>query len=378
MTNVYLVGGYLRDLLRGEPSRDRDYAVKDDALNIATEAAEKYNGTFIELQKDRMFRVVLKDMSIIDFNVMDEKIDDDLMKRDYTVNALAWSPETGLIDPSRGLDDIDRKKLRVVRPGNLSDDPLRVLRGYRLSAQLGFTIGTKTRTHMRKYAHRLSAVSHERITEELFKLLNHNNSFNYIKLCLNDNVLNEIIDLSITKLSNNLRDINALEQYLDYAENKYKYLSDVIRCNVSQGLTLSGLLKLSLLLTKSTHNQLRISNILKNKVNKINSALFLHSGRITDKRLFDIFEISDECAMETAVILTAIKKKYVDKYMKRAQEYLSFRDKPLLNGNEIKRILNLDSCSAIGSAKTHILRRRFLGLTLTKTEARSWIISNLT
>jgi hypothetical protein len=66
------------------------------------------------------------------------------------------------------------------------------------------------------------------------------------------------------------------------------------------------------------------------------------------------------------------------KYINRAQEYLLFRDNPLLNGNEIKKILNLNSCRAVGSAKTDILRRRFLGLTSTKPEARSWIISNLT
>jgi tRNA nucleotidyltransferase/poly(A) polymerase len=211
---------------------------------------------------------------------------------------MAWSPETGLIDPSSGLEDIDRKKMRVVRPVNLGEDPLRVLRGYRLSAQLGFSIDSNTRIQMRKYAHMLNVVSHERITEELFKLLNHNNSFNYLKLCLNDNVLNEVIDLSKTKLSAHIREINSLEQYLNYAKKNITNLSKVISCTVSQGLTGSGLLKLTLLLSKSKQSSLKISNILKNKINKINNGLMLHSGRITNKRLFDIFETSGECANE--------------------------------------------------------------------------------
>ena len=169
-----------------------------------------------------------------------------------------------------------------------------------------------------------------------------------------------------------------MEQYLYYAEKKFSYLSYDISRTISQGLTVYGMLKLALLISKSNKCSLRLSNTLINKVNKINSALMLYSGRITNKRLFDIFETSDECAHETALLITAMKKNYVYKYINRAREYLLLRNKPLLNGNEIMRMLNLDSSKAVGSVKTDILRRQFLGLTTTKSEARSWMISNLT
>lgn len=70
----------------------------------------------------------------------------DLARRDYTVNAIAWDVRAGeLSDPFDGRGDLTRRTLRAIAEANLVDDPLRLLRGYRLAAQLDFAIEPGTR-----------------------------------------------------------------------------------------------------------------------------------------------------------------------------------------------------------------------------------------
>jgi poly(A) polymerase len=99
---------------------------------------------------------------------------DDLSRRDFTVNAMAARlPSHELIDPFGGMQDLKRQVLRT--PGapevSFSDDPLRILRAARFTAQLGFTVAPGTRAAMTELAPRLSIVSEERISAELAKLL---------------------------------------------------------------------------------------------------------------------------------------------------------------------------------------------------------------
>ena len=100
-------------------------------------------------------------------------LEEDLKRRDFTINAMAYNPSRGLVDLFGGVDDIERKIIRCV--GNpqerFTEDALRIMRAVRFSAQLGFTIEDETRKALKVLAPNLKYVSAERIQVELVKLL---------------------------------------------------------------------------------------------------------------------------------------------------------------------------------------------------------------
>jgi poly(A) polymerase len=103
-----------------------------------------------------------------------DSLEDDLVRRDFTVNAMALRlPEKKLVDPSGGLEDLVAKRLTTPSAPERSfgDDPLRMLRAARFTAQLGFTVDDPTRAAMYALANRISIISAERISDELSKLL---------------------------------------------------------------------------------------------------------------------------------------------------------------------------------------------------------------
>ena len=100
-------------------------------------------------------------------------LEEDLKRRDFTINAMAYHPDRGLVDLFRGMDDIRAEIIRCV--GNplerFGEDALRILRAVRFSAQLGFSIEAETKTGIEELAPNLKLVSAERIQTELVKLL---------------------------------------------------------------------------------------------------------------------------------------------------------------------------------------------------------------
>lgn len=100
-------------------------------------------------------------------------IEEDLRRRDFTMNAMAWHPERGLLDPHEGRADIERGVIRVVGDPSkrFAEDALRILRACRFASQLGFVIDGDTYEAMLSHKHLLARVSTERVTHELDRLL---------------------------------------------------------------------------------------------------------------------------------------------------------------------------------------------------------------
>ena len=101
------------------------------------------------------------------------RLSDDLCRRDFTINAMAYHPDRGLTDLYGGMEDLSRHVIRCVGDPmeRFSEDALRILRAYRFAAQLGFSIEEKTRDAARALAGTLRKISAERIRTELMKLL---------------------------------------------------------------------------------------------------------------------------------------------------------------------------------------------------------------
>ncbi len=183
---AYAVGGAVRDCLLGKAASDFDVATS--ATPSETVAAFSGCKTFLTGEKHGTVTVLLgESIEITTFrsdglyedkrrpkNVKFVKsIAEDLSRRDFTVNALAYSPKTGIIDLYGGLSDLKEKILRAVGDPEtrFDEDALRILRALRFSATLGFEIEENTGAAIKKLKSNLGAVSAERIFSELKKLL---------------------------------------------------------------------------------------------------------------------------------------------------------------------------------------------------------------
>jgi Poly A polymerase head domain/Probable RNA and SrmB- binding site of polymerase A len=173
--SCYLVGGALRDFFLKRPSNDFDFAMPGDPTPLARRFASRIGGSWFMLDRTRLqSRVVLKtnqNSIIYDFAPFrGASLNEDLFLRDFTVNALALNlcdPTGPLADPLASQDDLNKALLRACSPDVFQNDPLRVLRGVRLSATLAMTIEAETFVWMKNAVSALSAVAAERVTHEL-------------------------------------------------------------------------------------------------------------------------------------------------------------------------------------------------------------------
>ncbi|HHP51647.1 MAG TPA: polynucleotide adenylyltransferase, partial [Moorella mulderi] len=148
---VYLVGGVLRDLLLGREPQDRDYCVTgltgEEFQNLFPQAALVGKDFPVFILKGDTYALARREKKTAKgyrgfeiFSSPQVSIEEDLKRRDLTVNAMALDLSTGqLIDPYGGLEDLRRGILRAVSPA-FAEDPLRVYRTARLAAHLGFRV----------------------------------------------------------------------------------------------------------------------------------------------------------------------------------------------------------------------------------------------
>ncbi len=181
-TPLYLVGGTVRDWLLGRRSCDIDIAAPTSAGVLAKLfRAELGGGTIVDLSgpEDEAVRVVWhsEQVDFATFRAGTVSIEEDLQRRDFTLNAMAvplalltTEGEPGwLLDPTGGLADLRAGRIQHCS-GAFGADPLRMLRGYRLSATLGFHLVEGTRVEVKKYAARIGDAAAERIGYELQRI----------------------------------------------------------------------------------------------------------------------------------------------------------------------------------------------------------------
>lgn len=184
--HIYEVGGHLRDEFLGRRSHDIDLTTSarpDETIDILKKAGytsiyevgREYGTIGTRLASGKEVQIttyrgeVYPSTSRKPIVVFGDKLEEDLARRDFTINSLARSPLTGdIIDPYGGLIDIQNRVIRCVGNDNLrfAEDPLRMMRGVRFAVQLGFDLQCTF-----TYPSRLEIISQERIQEELNKIL---------------------------------------------------------------------------------------------------------------------------------------------------------------------------------------------------------------
>ena len=182
---IFLVGGLVRDRLLTRDTRDVDLALSKESLKAAGIFADRTGGTFVLLrQEGEMARVVLQGRTFDFAKFRGPDLEADLRCRDFTVNAIGLSLAQAFIerewvpfDPLNGIRDLQDRVLRMAAPDCFEQDPLRMLRAFRLSAQLGMTIDPDTGQAIQKSAPILTRSAPERIHQEWLGLLSQSSSF---------------------------------------------------------------------------------------------------------------------------------------------------------------------------------------------------------
>ena len=168
----YLVGGSIRDLGRQE-FHDRDITIKN-AEEFAKKIAEKWDAAFVTLDcENKIYRVVLRDkINYLDISELQgQSIEEDLRRRDFTINAIAYDLKAEkFIDVTGGLEDLKKGVLRHIKDENFEDDPLRILRAFRFMATTGFQMTTVLEAALKKYLPLALKPARKRISYELMKL----------------------------------------------------------------------------------------------------------------------------------------------------------------------------------------------------------------
>jgi poly(A) polymerase len=190
---TYIVGGAVRDLLMGKTPKDFDIVTGATPLAIK----RLFRNSRIIGKRFRLVHIVCKEkiFEVSTFRSLEEgtigntfgTIDDDVKRRDFTLNALYYDPiQEQVIDYVDGMNDIAKRRIMpVISLGTIfCDDPVRMVRAIKYAAMCGFTMPPGLIRKIKSNAHLLSEISPSRITEELVKIINSGFAYDIISLAL--------------------------------------------------------------------------------------------------------------------------------------------------------------------------------------------------
>lgn len=207
---LWLVGGSVRDIILGNPINDFDLTSEMPADELGELLLESHNGRKKSQSQFKTQKLIIKD-SVIDLatarteiyenpgslpKISLGNIEDDLMRRDFSINALAISlhPDNfgRLLDRINGYKDINQRLIRVLHPNSFQDDPSRLFRAVRYQIRLGFKIEKQTLALIKRDAQFIASISSARLRREIELILREENSIEMILEAANLTILSNV------------------------------------------------------------------------------------------------------------------------------------------------------------------------------------------
>lgn len=415
---VYIVGGFVRDYFLGRPRTDFDFTVVGNSIEFAEIVAKRFNSKAVLYERFLTAMVPLKNGIQLEFvgtrkeeYELDSRkpivtigtLEDDLRRRDFTINAMAASlkkHEFGkIIDLFDGKTDLQNKILRTpLEPRKtFEDDPLRMMRAIRFASQLSFNIHPETLDSIRIMNHRLKIISQERISAEFLKILSTEKPSIGLNLLSESGLLNKFFP--------DLEDLNGIEikqegsrqfahkdvfkhslmvvdNISNLTENVWLRFAALIhdiakpktkRYNPSIGWTFHGHEEIGARMVERIFRRFKFpldkSNYVETLVRLHQRPMMLVDSEITDsairrlafnagEALEDLFTL---CKADITTKNPNLSAQYLNNYEIVKQKVIDVQFKDKLNefqspvrGEEIMEICSLSPCKAVGLIKSNI------------------------
>ena len=223
-SRLYLVGGAVRDLLLGRVPEDLDFVLEGNALDFSHIVEREFDGYVVSESQFSTSKVRLGDLDL-DFamarnenyrnpgalpTVTRGSIDQDLGRRDFTMNAMAlpiyeWG-HLGVIDPYGGNEDIQNRRIRVLHERSFVDDATRIMRAVRYERRLRFVIEEKTEHMLRRDLSMLATISGDRIRSEFRKWMKEYNSLD-LMIRASDLGITQVVEPGLNRSVDFLKDL---------------------------------------------------------------------------------------------------------------------------------------------------------------------------
>ncbi len=412
---VYAVGGCVRNTLLGLDPGDVDLAVVGDALKLAKNIAKRLGapdpavyrrfGTALIKTKAACLELATARRESYDpasrkpTEVIAVPIEEDLQRRDFTINALAYGltgrHENKLIDLFNGLEDLSNRILRTpLDPDKtFSDDPLRMFRAIRFASVLNFDIYRETWAGIRQNAHRIEIVAFERLKDEFWKMLSGRDPVLAVRMMIESGLMAyympEILDLAGVEQIGKHHHKDVLNHSLKVMQNVAQNSSDPVlrlaallhdagkpatkKFDAEQGWTFHGHEVVGAKLTRKIGRRLKLG---KDNINRLVQLVSLHmrpvnltAEEVTDSAIRRLMVESGDLLDEQLILcradITSSNSKkvglYLDNfdYMRDRMDEVRARDKlrdfnSPIRGEEIMKIIGIEPGPMVGALKERI------------------------